>query len=135
MPKKGSEPRKETRLRIPKMGIRYKETVREQESENYETEDSGFLRISRSSVVTFCEKCFEILVKICEKFHLVGFARAKTGEFVPFNQKGQMRHFAALVLCGALCMQKNWTTVQVFLYEELRMESFMCLTTLATINK
>lgn len=87
-----------------------------------------YLGFSRSKYLSFGRKSFDVTLAICQKLHLIGFTRTQDGEFVELNRKNLIGHYAAIVVFLVICLQKIWGTMEMLLYQELRMESFICVT-------
>ena len=89
--------------------------------------EDGFLGIGRSVYFALGLKCFELLYRGTEFFHLVPFKRNANGEYVPLDLKQKIWHYAALSLGSVLMLQKAWGTVELLLFEELKIQTFMCI--------
>ena len=73
------------------------------------------------------EKCFEFLYQGSVFFQLVPFRRTATGQYVPLNWKQKLAHYAVLSLSAASTLHKTLGTLEFLLFEELKVETFMCI--------
>ena len=87
----------------------------------------GFLGIGRSVYFAVGHKCFDLLYRGTEFFQLAPFRRTLSGKYVPLNLKQKFRYCAALGIGLALMLQKLWGTAELLLFEELKIETFMCI--------
>ena len=90
-------------------------------------DSSTFLGISKSSIIDFGAQCFDFLFRGCVFFHVVPFRRTASGTYVPLDWKQKFVHCAVVSLGVALTMQKPFAIVRMLLYEELRIETFICV--------
>ena len=89
--------------------------------------EDGFLGIGRSVYFSLGLKCFELLYRGTEFFHLIPFRCTAKGEYVPLDFKQKVWHYAVFSLGSVLILQKAWGTVELLLFEELKIQTFMCI--------
>ena len=89
--------------------------------------EDGFLGIRRSVYFAWGLKCFDLLYRGTEFFQLAPFRRTLSGEYVHLNSKQKTRYYAALGIGFVLMLQKLWGTAELLLFEELKIETFMCI--------
>ena len=83
--------------------------------------------LHKSVYASLGEKCFEILYQGSVFFQLIPFRRNAAGEYVPLNWKQKIGHYAVLSLGFVILLQKTLGTLELLLFEELKIETFMCL--------
>lgn len=109
---------------VGKHKIRSKDPEAEQDGDT----DESFLGFRRSALLASGQKSFDILFRGTELFHLAPFKRTLTGQYVPLNFKQKIRHYAAVGIAVSLMLQKFIGVAELVLFEELKIETFMCLT-------
>ena len=97
------------------------------EAEQVSNDGEGFLEFRRSAFITSGQKCFDILFRGIAFFQLAPFRCTLTGQYVPLNSKKTVRHYIALAIVVLFMLQKFVGTAQILLYEQLKVETFMCL--------
>ena len=88
---------------------------------------STLLGISKSSYSHCGAKCFDFLFHGCVIFHVVPFRRTPSGKYVPLDWKQKIAHYAVLSLWIVLTVQKPFVILRMLLHEELRIETFICV--------
>lgn len=108
---------------VGKYKIRSKVVGAEQDDDNGE----GFLGFQRSAFLAAGQKCFDILFEGTKFFQLAPFRRTLTGQYVPLTSKQTILHYAAIIIGVLFMLQKFVGTAQLLFYEELKIETFMCV--------
>ena len=86
-----------------------------------------YLDVSGIGFAELGRKCFELTFRGAEYFCLAPFTRTLNGEYVPLDLRQRTRHYVALSIVYALTLQKTWGTLEMVISEELRLETFMCI--------
>ena len=90
-------------------------------------DNSNFLGIYKSSIVDFGAKGFDFLFRGCVYFHVVPFRRDASGRYVPLDWKQKVVHYTVVSLWIVLTAQKPFAILNMLLYEEVRIETFICV--------
>ena len=86
-----------------------------------------FLGIHKSTYSEFGAKFFDLVFHGCVFFHVVPFRRTARGKYVPLDWKQKVVHYAVVILGVALTVQKPFAILKMLLYEDLRIETFICV--------
>ena len=89
------------------------------------------LKVAQSFYSKLGQKCFEILYRGTQFFHLAPFKRTMHGRFAQrfriFSGCEKIQYYTALTLGLALATQNFVGSVEMVLREELKVETFMCV--------
>ena len=88
---------------------------------------STLLGIYKSTYYDFGAKCFDFMFRGCVLFHVVPFRRTTSGNYVALHSKQKIFHYAVISLWAALTVQKPFLILNMVLYEEVRVETFICV--------
>ena len=84
--------------------------------------------VKKSVVSDLGAKCFEVMYQGSVFFQLVPFRRTIGGEYIPLIWKQKVPHYAVLCLWFALTLHKLLGTLEILLFEELKVQTFICVT-------
>ena len=73
------------------------------------------------------KRCFDFWFYWSEKLYLAPFTRTATGQYVPLDRGSKLAHNFAWFLMFLILLHKSWGLAVILLYEELKVETFMCI--------
>ena len=86
-----------------------------------------FLGIEESAYFSWGKRCFDFWFFCCQKLYLAPFTRTATGQYVPWDGKSKHIHYFTWFLMFLILLHKAWGLSIILLYEELKMETFLCI--------
>ena len=91
-------------------------------------EDETVLGLGKSVYSALGAKSFEFLYQGSVFLNLVPFRRNDSGEYVPLDcWKQKVKYYAVLCLGFVFMLHKILATVEILLFEELKIQTFMCI--------
>ena len=73
------------------------------------------------------KRCFEFWFLWCDKLYLAPFTRSTAGVYVPSDWKRKLIHYVVWFIIFLSLLHKLWVLGRMLLYEELKVETFMCM--------
>ena len=137
MGKKCTGEQKATRLgvsrhkkRTSKTRVIQREGAKHKIQSRYPALEEGKLRVLGMEESVFFATgriCFDFWFYCCDKLYLAPFRRTNSGEYVPLDQRSYRIHCAVWATQFLLLLHKSWSLGAMLFYEELKVETFMCV--------
>ena len=85
------------------------------------------LGIEETVYFSLGKRCFDFWFYWSDKLYLAPFKRTATGQYVPLHGRRKLIHHFTWCLMFLILLHKAWGLAAILLYEELKIETFMCI--------
>ena len=86
-----------------------------------------FSGMNKSIISEFAAKCFENVLRVCEKLSLIPLEKMQSGEVVVGSWLRRSKYFGILAVGFICCIYKLWTCICILRKEKINVRTFACL--------